>query len=106
MNTVTQIALGILILGAAFIFGNQIRKQSAENQQSANDAVQPEYVWQKPPYQPGTASTESDDDGLIDMPVAKKRSAPTAAPAIPKPATLKLPPAPSESQPQLALQKG
>lgn len=86
MNSVAQIAIGTVALGAAFIIGSQVRSQNAKPdvQSEQPDQEATDFVWQKPRYEP-VAEQIGSEQGLIDMPEARKR-----VPAIPEPANLKL----------------
>jgi hypothetical protein len=83
MNSAAQIAIGTIVLGAAFVIGIQMRSQNAKSevQTEQSNPESSEFVWQKPPY---SNQTEA-QPGLIEMPEARKR-----VPAIPEPARLDL----------------
>ncbi len=77
MSSVAQVAIGILILGAAFIIGSQLRNHQSDsvvaNDQSADSSS--EVLWQRPEKIEDLRQQASDSKGLIDMPVAKRRVA-------------------------------
>lgn len=87
MNSVAQIAIGTVVLGAAFVVGNQMRNQHSKSDVQAEqpDQEATEFVWQQPPYEPDDGQQVEPEQGLIDMPEARKR-----VPSIPGPAHLSL----------------
>lgn len=82
MNSVAQVAIGILVLGTAFVFGSQMNNtQFKDSNQEDPSNISSEFVWQKPAFEPRpsasvakpTINAAADSSQLIEMPVAKKR---------------------------------
>ena len=79
MSSVAQVALGILILGEAFVFGSHIRSLNRDNSVASENALESsadrDLVWQRPEQNSSRQQPANDSGGLIDLPVAKRRVA-------------------------------
>ena len=79
MSSVAQIALGILILGAAFVFGSHIRSlnqdKSVASENARETSSDSDLVWQRPEQIARLQQRGNDSGALIDLPVAKRRVA-------------------------------